>query len=211
MCTNEMSSYEVVSLIFSGVSLLSIIILTISLLLSLHDSKQTKKSKAAETICYYIQSITDEISNSVSIVSTFSDDQCRDLYEHNKISVDIGTRNAICYKCPHRDECRLKDEKDKPCSCNQGNCEIQEDVSYIIREHIVKYLNILECVLLYWDLGIVDEKTIEAELSFLQHRDSVYRGLEVFRKLTSKDDNPYPALNKFYEKMDKIVKESQKP
>ena len=66
----------------------------------------------------------------------------------------------------------------------------------MLRNNVLRYLNNLECVLLYWELGVVDQKTIEKEMSFLKYKNDVYKGLEIMRNLSGGAE-AYPALDKY--------------
>lgn len=203
-----MSTYEFISIIISSIGLLSTIGLIISLLLSVHDSKNSSKIKAAEAITYYIKSTSDETTLAVAIISDFSQEQCKSLYKREDLYVDECDLKLICSICPHKNSCRNLTKKKL---CQKGNDKflLQEDISYILRDHIIRYLNNLECVLLYWALGVVDKKTIEEELSFLKSKDSMYKGLEFIRKLAGGDES-YPAIDRYFKSIDEKNKLSNK-
>ena len=82
---------------------------------------------------------------------------------------------------------------------------LNKDVVYYIRDNVFRYLNNLECVLLNWELGVVDQKIIEKELSFLEHIDDEYKGLEMMRQLFGGAE-AYPAIEKYYSNINKMGK-----
>lgn len=190
-----MSSYEIISIIISSVSSLSIVIMAVSLIINIHNSIQLRKSKAAEAVSYYIQSTSDITSSSVAIVSSFSNTQCNSLYRQKELCVNDDELKKICNICPHNALCRQKNNQ-KLCIKKDDGFLLQEDISFMLRNNVLRYLNNLECVLLYWELGVVDQKTIEKEMSFLKYKNDVYKGLEIMRNLSGGAE-AYPALDKY--------------
>ena len=191
-----MSTYEIISITISSISLVSIIILAISLIMSIHSSNQLRKSKAAEAITFYIQKTTDTASISVKIVSSFTQEQCDCLHKRKELVVDAKELGLLCYICPHREFCR-KAGAQKLCATQDNEVFLHKDISYLMRYEVLRYLNNLESVLLYWELGVVDQKIIEKELLFLKYKDSDYKGLEMMRKLFGGAE-AYPAIENYY-------------
>lgn len=199
-----MSTYEIISITISSIGLASIIIMAISLIVSIHGTKQLRKSKAADAITYYIKSTTDIISYSVWIISSFSQEQCNCLHKLKDFSVDVKELDKICYICPHREFCR-KDNNQMLCKRYDNRIILHKDIRFFLRENVLLYLNNLECVLLNWELGVVDQRIIEKELSFLEHIDDVYEGLEKMRLLFGGAD-AYPAIEEYYKSLNKNKK-----
>ena len=180
---------------------MSIIIMAISLIISIHSSNQLRKIKATEAVTYYIESTTDIASLSVAIVSSFSQEQCEILYRQEELTVNAERLSYFCYICPNKEFCRKSDSQ-KLCKTNNNEVVLHQDVSFLIRDNVLRYLSTLECVLLYWELGVVDQKIIEKELLFLAQKDGIYNGLEKMRLLFGGAE-AYPAIEKYYSFIDK--------
>lgn len=193
-----MSKYELIDIVINIVGLCSIIIMSISLIISVKNSIQLRKIKAAESIRFYIQSTSDITSSAVAFVSSLSQKQCECLYDGKDLYVDKEDIKIICNICPYK----TNSQSCSICKKKRSGILVQKDVSYMIKKNVLLYLNNLECVLLYWELGVVDRKTIEKELLFLKDKDTDYRGLEIMRKQFGGAE-AYPAIEKFYKRIEK--------
>ena len=146
------------------------------------------------------------------IVAGFSDEQCQDLYNYIPFPIDEKTKKLLCQICPHKDAC------EKIINKNEGDCRFKKDNIYVIdditlmfiRGHIISYLNVLECVLLSWQLGIVDQSVIEEQFIFLDKKRQKEQALDTFRSIAGLGKS-YPAIEKFYQHlMQKRNEEAQK-
>jgi len=168
---------------------------------------QARRNKTAEMVMYYSQNITKETKRAERIVSGFSEEQCSQLYNSAKFTVDKSTRDKICALCPRFESCTPggKDNKSDEtfhefCKCPGEYTEyvIGDDLLYTLRWHVMRYLNTLESVLLTWQLGIVDQDIIEEQFQFLNRKSQKSRTLEIFRSIAG-DGHSYPAIEKFYQ------------
>lgn len=165
---------------------------------------QDRREQTVKMVIFYTKSITDETKYAESIVSSFSEDQCRELYNCGVLVVNKDTKEKICTICPHKEEC--KKLKDNRCRKKETSFIIQDDVLYHLRGHIIKYLNSLESVLLSWQLGIVDQEVIEEQFAFLNKKSEREKALGIFRKIAG-NGHSYPAIEKFYQHLEQKERE----
>lgn len=97
------------------------------------------------------------------------------------------------------------------CFKNDGSVfYVKDSVLHFIRDNIISYLNSLECVLLAWELGIVDRKVIQDQFIFLDKKRQKERALEVFRSFAG-NGRSYPTIEKFYLYLDyRRIQEAKK-
>ncbi len=70
-----------------------------------------------------------------------------------------------------------------------------------LRFSIIKYLNILESILVGWQNGILDEDVIEVQFSYLYNPTKDKKCLENIRNATGSETN-YPAIEMFLIKLE---------
>ena len=92
---------------------------------------------------------------------------------------------------------------------DKDNYYVQDALLYFLRGHIITYLNSLESVLLAWQLGIVEQKTIEEQFIFLNKKNQNERTLEIFRSIAG-GGHSYPAIEKFYQHLNQKEMEEAK-
>lgn len=121
--------------------------------------------------------------------------QCQSLYQHNSFYVSEEIKKDICKFCPLVDKC-------DNCSL-KGSNKIDGKILTELRWHVIAYLNTLETMLVAWDLGIVDKKTVEEQFQFLCDS-SRGETLVGFRHSAG----GYPVIEKF---LDAIKEKGSKP
>lgn len=171
--------------------------------------EQARREKTVEMVFRYIKSTDNQTKAVEKIVSQFSDEQCQDLYNLVPFEIDDKTRRRLCGVCPYRTDCKNLG-KDKPKYCqDQSKYYVKGDLLYFVRGSIINYLNSLECVLLAWQLGIVERSAMEEQFAFLDKRGSKNRAVSAFR-LAANGGASYPAIEKFYQHLDQKRAEADK-
>lgn len=168
---------------------------------------QARREKTVELVLQYVKD-NDSLTRAIEkVVSQFSEEQCFDLYNLSPFEIDDKVRRRICGICPYRLECQKLD--DKELRCCQGNDKkfyVKGDILYFLRGGIVRCLNALECVLLAWQLGIVDQAALEEQFAFLD-RNGGDRAVKAFRNVAG-NGRAYPAIEKFYQRLDQRKEEA---
>ena len=163
--------------------------------------ENARREKTVEMVFHYIKNTDNRTKAVEKIVSQFSDEQCQDLYNLVPFEVDDKTRQRLCGVCPYRADCKARGEH-KPKYCQDGKkYYVRGDLLYSVRGSVINYLNSLECVLLAWQLGIVDQPSMEEQFAFLDKKGSKNRAVEAFR-IAANGGTSYPAIEKFYQHLD---------
>lgn len=164
---------------------------------------QSRREKTIEMVTYYIEAMKPKTTTTEKIVSSLSDAQCQDLYNCQPFFVDENVRNNICSICPEKRRCEKLIVKKRPCDTNKkGEYRISGEILYSMRDTVIAYLNSLECVLLAWQLGIVDQQALEEQFIFLDKKRRTERALENFRGIAG-GGRAYPAIERFYQHIKK--------
>ena len=176
--------------------------------------EQLRRSKTVDMVIHYAQNVKKETKTIEKIVLTFSDEQCKKLYNCSPFYVSSRTRDKICDICPYKEECiQITDETNKPCYTKDGEKNLEYSIHgpilRFIREQVISYLNTLESVMLAWQLGIVDRKTIEEQFAFLDKKRPQERALQSFRRIAGGGQS-YPAIEHFYEYLETTHRETAK-
>lgn len=171
---------------------------------------QARREKTVEMVLRYTND-TDNLTRAVEkIVAQFSDEQCQDLYSGTPFEIDTKIRERLCGVCPHQIDCKkLKEGELKFCQGDDKKYYINGDLLYFVRGSIIDYLNSLECVLLAWQLGIVDQSALEEQFAFLDKKRSRDRAVTAFR-IVAGNGRSYPAIEKFYQHLDQQREEAAK-
>ncbi len=207
--------YYMLSTMFEGLIVILTVVGSIFACIQLRQIKinrrrqfdQARREKTVEMVMYYVRNTKKETRVIEKIVAGFSDEQCQDLYNYTPFQIDEKTKRLLCQICPHKEECqKMSDIKKENCCKKKDNCRFKKGNSYIIddvtllfiRGHIISYLNVLECVLLSWQLGIVDQGVIEEQFIFLDKKRQKEQALDTFRTIAGLGKS-YPAIEKFYQ------------
>lgn len=205
----EQNTYYLLSLILSLIMATATIIglvFTCTQLFQIKKNRkkqyeQSRREKTIDMVTMYINSINSQTKATENIVAQLTDDQCQDLYNGISFEVDEKIVNKMCKICPYRAECKQDTNKKTKCKNSKGEFVIEGDLLYLLRSSVINYLNTLECVLLSWQLGIVDQKTLEEQFEFLDKKRQKERALEVFRTIAG-NGKSYPTIEKFYQYLD---------
>lgn len=197
-----MTLYEILSIILSSVSLVSVVILAIQVIVNrkhsddIHDeNRRINTIRAIDTWC---ASVNQETRLSEKIVQNLPAKECKHLYESESIHVDKLTLKMICKLCPScpkglKNRCKAC-KLDKRIGLYTVNVPIAE-----LRTNVTTYLNSLEIVAIAWQESIVDREILEQQFSYLDTPGSK-TALENYRSVAN-DGKSYPALNAFYNKI----------
>lgn len=175
---------------------------------------QARREKTVEIVSHYVKDTTcnSQIRAVEKIVSTFTDEQCQDLYNFVPFIIDEKTKNKICPICPCKEACEKRKFEQQAEYCKDTTTEnymIKDSILHFIRTNIISYLNAIECVLLSWQLGIVEQRVIEEQFVFLDRKRKKERALEIFRTIAG-NGHSYPAIEKFYQHLDQKRTEAAK-
>lgn len=173
--------------------------------------EQSRRELTVEMVYRYSQNINPETRIAEKIVMQLTDEQCQDLHSCTPFQVDKKLQPQLCELCPHKKECeKITKIKKKPCYTDDGTFTVKGDLLLKLRSTIIDYLNTLECVLLSWQLGIVDQIALEEQFEFLNKKRHKERALETYRTVAS-GGRAYPAIEKYYQYLrDKEAKEAAK-
>ena len=194
---------------------------------------QARREKTVEMVTFYSKAITPETKIAEDIVASFTEEQCRALYNCDVLVVSLKLRDQICTICPYREQCerelrikRIQFERKKKKQneaetsteeqyvieihekrCKKHSVEegyiIKDEVAYVLRSLAINYLNTLECVLLSWQLGVVDQSVIEEQFRFLNKKREREKAMGIFRVIAGSGQS-YPAIEKFYQHLPPI-------
>lgn len=117
------------------------------------------------------------------------------MYNHEPFSIDANIRDSLCKFCP------LDKADCENCSARTKN-EVDGKILTELRWHVITYLNMLETVMVSWDLGVVDKEMIEEQFLFIKKG----QALSQFRQSAG----GYPTIEKFLRKISPAA-ESKKP
>lgn len=222
----DQSIYYLLAIILATISMIATAISLVQISRNRKKQyEQARRDKTVEMIIRYSESISKTTKAVEKIVSTFTDEQCQDLYNGVSFDITSKTKEEICKICPHKKECQELELREstqntgtppeeqpelRPCEKEKNKYYVEETILYFIRGHIISYLNTLESVLLAWQLGIVVPDVIEEEFIFLDKKRQRDRALEMFRSIAG-NGKSYPAIDLFYQHLDnKRQEESRK-
>jgi len=169
-----------------------------------------RRDKTVEMVKYYTESLTKETKRAERIVSSFSEEQCRALYDYIPFVVDRNVKRKICEICPNTNICNKDETKGKELCLESSEYWVKGELLYDLRWRVMRYLNTLESVLLAWQLGIVDQATLKDQFRFLNRKSQKERTLEIYRSIAG-NGHSYPAIEMFYQHLSQEdVKEAEK-
>lgn len=161
--------------------------------------KQHEEKRRENTINYlfaWCNSVRKDTSIAEQVARKLSNEQGISLYKHESFCVSELIRADICKFCP------LEKNQCAECSLKNSN-KVDGKILTELRWHVINYLNTLETVLIAWDLGIVDRKTVEEQFAFLKDSSKGVT-LSQFRNIAG----GFPVIEKF---IDKIKNHSDLP
>lgn len=193
-----MSSFEIISLVFSGLNLLSIFFLVVQIVLSRKgESNHYEEQRRIMTINVMHQwssGLKKEFKLAEKIVHGFNENKCKELYDYKPISVNEQTHDLLCQMCS------LSNDTCTHCKKENNNYIISGVPLTELRGNVTNYLNALEIVATAWQQGIVDKEVLETQFSYL-HTPGSKSALHNYRKVAG-GGNSFPMLDKFYQQIE---------
>ena len=204
-----MSTFELLSIILTSLTLMATSLIIVQIRLARKhkrdEHEEIRRVKTVEVIMAWSQSLKKETSFANRIVEHFSPDQCTKLYKQEAFEVTEEVMGKIC------DICQLANTlKCKECKNHEHKKYIIKDLALSeLRWYIISYLNMIESVLIAWQMGIVDRKTIEHQFSYLYDPKKQKNVLEAFRNAAGGVER-YPAIDAFCKQLQDIKNPSAK-
>ena len=178
-----------------------LIVTAIELGVLIYQTRRNRKKECCDlTIKLLLDwslNLSSDMSRSRKIVEQFDIEQCKKLFENELFEVKPKQYKYICRRVYKKDPHILLNRviKLKPLEVN------------ILRDDVIKYLNLLESVLAARQYGVADDKLITKEFKYLVQPQSGQSVLNVFIEAMN-DIESYPAIKKFCEDMNKKSKQS---
>lgn len=140
------------------------------------------------------------------IVGSFTDEQCRKLYNYEPVELDKSTFKKVCEICSKNSEkCKDCIHKGKP--CKETKYIIEGTPVSELRGYTISYLNSLEILLLSWKLKIVNEETIIKQFRYLNNSSNNRNALQKFRDISC-NGQAYPTINSFVKYLSEMEEEA---
>jgi hypothetical protein len=161
------------------------------------DHERSRKEMAVSIIREWNRDIKPETSAADKLVTKWNEEQCRNLA--NLLPVKINPDQV------HLVNACTKHEISNPTPQDDGRILLTLEEVACIRYAAADYLNSIECVLLAWQLNIVDRETIERQFQYMDRPKDGYSTLECLRVAFGGAET-FPATEEFIE----TLKESKK-
>ena len=174
---------ELIVLIISALLIVPQIFLLKTQIKDQHEER--RRENTINFMVAWCNSVKKDTCIAEQVARKLSSDQGISLYKHEAFEVSSPLKKEICKFCPlDKESCNI-------CSLRDHTI-VDGKILTELRWHVITYLNTLETVLIAWDLGIVDRKTIEDQFSFLKDP-SKGSTLSQFRNSAG----GYPIIEKF--------------
>lgn len=197
-----MISYDgilsVLEVVITGVGLFSILFAV----RQMHaDHERSRREKTLDMIMNWACELSPETHLAVKIVEKFDKDQCKNLYNTKPFKVKKKIYNDIR---------ELYGENEKKAKRKYKFIKVNNNAKYImlrgyylkkLRFSIIKYLNVLEAVLVGWQNGILDKDIVERQYAYLYDRKQDKNCLQDFRNAAGSEKS-YPAIEMFLTKLE---------
>jgi hypothetical protein len=158
------------------------------------DHERSRRLLAMEMCSRWSSSSSPETSSVIRMIERLTEAQCAAIANQSSVLIEEEHKhfllNIFLLRFPEFGE-NIETLK-------EGNAYRIEGQHVLYLRHIaVRYLNMLESVLMTWTGGIADQRMIESEFSFLLDEK---QGRTAVEKLRMKIGNEtFPAINKFME------------
>lgn len=190
-----MSTYEVISLVLSGLGLASVVFLAVQILLTKKHTKEMhdeqRRIQTVNVIDLWCNAVDKETRIAEKVVEELTEDNCKKLYDYMPFQVSVNMQRNICQMCS------LDKNNCNRCSESNGYILIEGTPLVELRGLVTNYLNRLEIVAIAWQQGIVDREIIELQFGFL-HNPGTKSALKNYRTIAG-GGNSYPALRELYD------------
>lgn len=135
------------------------------------------------------------MTRSRKIVENFNKEQCKKLFNNEVFAVSPTQYKEICKRLPQ--ESNKEEKLNSDSMVKLSPLEVN-----LLRDDVIKYLNLLESILAARQFKIADNKLIKNEFKYLVKSKSGECVLSVFREAMG-DKEAYPAIKKFCDDMNK--------
>lgn len=173
---------------------LAFVVAVVSLLYArtqlLADHRRSQRQLAFDMCSNWSSSTSPETSSVTRLIEKMTPDQCESVASLTKLVISIEQKHHLLNIL----QLRFPDIDSKIEGMKNGiNYEIDGQYLLYIRHIAVRYLNILESVLLCWTMGIADQGIIEEEFSYLFDEKQSRTAMEGLRKKVG----GFPAIDLF--------------
>jgi len=153
------------------------------------DHERSRRENSVELLLEWTKNVDQNDALARRIVESLSDEETRNLYNQDETKVSIKYKrhliSVLSKKLPNDD---IKEEND--CMIITG-----EDVTKL-RWIVMRYLNLLESILVAWQYSIVDRDIIEHQFSYLFVPEHGHEALRRFR-IAAGGEKTFPAIEVF--------------
>lgn len=165
------------------------------------DHERSRREKTLDMIMNWACELSPETHLAVKIVEKFDKDQCKDLYNTKPFKVKKKIYNDIR---------ELYGVNEKKAKRKYKFIKVNNNAKYImlrgyylkkLRFSVIKYLNVLEAVLVGWQNGILDKDIVERQYAYLYDRKQDKNCLQDFRNAAGSEKS-YPAIEMFLTKLE---------
>lgn len=155
---------------------------------AVRDHARSERQLAREMCWQWSTSTSPETSSVTRLVETLSDEQCDAIANLKTLVIAIEHRhhliNIFQLRFPHIE--RMK---------TASGYAVEGQYLLHLRHVAIRYLNVLESILMCWTLNIADQKVIEKEFSYLLNEKEGRTAMHNLRKKI--DVEAFPAIQEF--------------
>ncbi|HXL69286.1 MAG TPA: hypothetical protein VN930_11065 [Xanthobacteraceae bacterium] len=170
----------------------------------LADHERSRRQYAIEMCIKWSNFTAPETSSVTRLIETLDDTQCTAIVNLTKLEIEAKHKDHLINIL----ELRFPEiERQLGGMLDKSKKEYIIDGRYLlyIRYIAVRYLNMIESILVSWSSGVADKQVIEREFSFLYDPTRARSAMARFREKLGAGS--HPALDKFLE----VLKERSKP
>lgn len=157
---------DVIVMVSSIITALGVMVAIVQLICLTKEYKKSheeaRRKETVNVIMEWSKSLLKDANIATKIIKDFDKKQCQNLYNYKPFYVEEDTLESLCHICTSQ-QCTNKEE----CRTKSGKYRLSGKQLSSFRYYIIRYLNVLECVLIAWQQGIVDREIIEKEFRFL--------------------------------------------
>jgi hypothetical protein len=153
-----------------------------------NDHERSRREKAIDLLVHFDNSLELATSSSRKLIEKLSDAQNKAIFNHESLKIDIKlkslTEAALNEKIKHKQGAR--------------SIELNPTQSSKLRWLAIKYLNLLETVLVAWHNGIADREIILTQLKYIYDPKESSMAMNSLREIAGGKDS-YPSIQAFIE------------
>lgn len=145
------------------------------------DHDRSRREKAVALLAQWSASLTHKSSITRRFVESMDDQQSRDLFKQNKVSIREDQKYLASTALP---------------TWTASSAQLTESEATDVRWITVSYLNSLESVLASWRHNVADRDILEEQFGYLVSLEDGHFILEKFR-IAAGGDKTFPAIAEF--------------